>query len=101
MAPLRTRAHYLCGPLVFAVFAFVSRRRGIIGRTGSVGRPHHYLALGAALRTRTEQKMSPRIETYQWLLEGRRDVYLPRRELAIPISCGGFHRRYDRLLVFR
>ena len=54
-----------------------------------------------ALRTRTEQKMSTRIETHQWLLEGRRDVYLPRRELAIPVSCRGFHWRYDRLLVFR
>src|SRR6516225_3128493 len=100
MAPLRTRDHYLCGSLVSAVFAFVSRRRGITCRTGSAGRPHHHLALGAALRTRTKQKMSTRIETYQWLLEGRRDVYLPRRKLAIPVSCGGFHWRYDRLLVF-
>ena len=47
------------------------------------------------------KKMSTRIETHQWLLEGRRDVYLPRRELAIPVSCGGFRWRYDRLLVFR
>jgi hypothetical protein len=31
------------------------------------------------------------VETDQLLLEGRRDVYLPRRKLAIPVSCSGFH----------
>src|ERR1700682_2569268 len=42
-----------------------------------------------------------RIETNQRLLAGRRNLHLPRRELAVPVSFRRFHRRHDRLLVFR
>jgi len=59
------------------------------------------LAPGAALLTRTEQEMPARIETNQRFLEGRRNVHLPGWELAVPVSCRRFHRRHDRLLVFR
>src|SRR5215472_7342438 len=59
------------------------------------------MALGAALRTRDEQEMPAGIETDQRLLEGRRNVHLPGRDLAVPVSCCRFHRCYDRLLVFR
>src|SRR6266481_1069547 len=58
-------------------------------------------ALGATLRTRTEQEMPAGIETNQRLLEGRRNLHLPGWELAVPVSCCRFHRRHDRLLVFR
>src|SRR5215467_9653586 len=58
------------------------------------------MALGAALRTRDEQEMPAGIETDQRLLEGRRNVHLPGRDLAVPVSCCRFHRCYDRLLVF-
>src|SRR5713101_2395116 len=101
MAALRTRDHCLRSPLVSAVLAFVSGRRGIAHGTRSHGSPHDHLALGAALRTRTEQEMPAGIETNQRLLEGRRNVHLPGWELAVPVSCRRFHRRHDRLLVFR
>jgi len=58
------------------------------------------LALGAALFTRTEQKVPAGIETNQRLLEGRRNVHLPRWELAVPVSCRRFRWRHDRLFGF-
>src|SRR5215472_14087248 len=54
------------------------------------------MALGAALRTRDEQEMPAGIETDQRLLEGRRNVHLPGRDLAVPVSCCRFYRRSDR-----
>ena len=57
--------------------------------------------LGAALRTRAEPEMPAGIETDQWLLEGRRNVHLLGRQLAVPVSCRRLHGRHDRLLVFR
>ena len=48
-----------------------------------------------ALRTRTEQEMPAGIETNQRVVEGRRNVHLPERELAVPVSCRRFHRRHD------
>src|SRR5690242_19898103 len=59
----------LRGPLVSAVLAFVSGRRGIDPGTRSRYGPHHHLALGAALRTRTEQEMAAGIE-YQPTVPG-------------------------------
>src|SRR5258708_31600797 len=95
LAALRTRDHCLRGPLVSTVLALVSGRRGIAHGTTSPCRPHDHLALGAALRTRTEQEMPAGIETDQRLLAGRRNVHLPERELAVPVSCRRFHRRHD------
>src|SRR5450759_3378431 len=101
MAAFRTRDHCLRGPLVSAVLAFLSGRRGITHGAESACGPHHHLVLGAALRTRTEQEMPAGIETNQRLLEGRRNLHLPGWELAVPVSRRRFHRRHDRLLVFR
>src|SRR5229473_5605699 len=47
------------------------------------------------------KRVSARIETNQRLLEGRRNVHLPGRELAVSVSCRRLHRRHDRFLVFR
>ena len=44
------------------------------------------------LNKRCRRELKP-----QRLLEGRRNVYLPGRELAVPVSCRGFHWRHDRL----
>src|SRR5260370_35646353 len=70
MAALRTRDHCLRSPLVSAVLAFVSGRRGIAHGARSPCGPHHDLALGAALFTRTAQKVPGGIETRQRRLEG-------------------------------
>ena len=62
---------------------------------------HTTMALGAALRPRTEQETPAGIESNQRLLEGRRNVHFPGRGLAVPGSCRRFHRRHGGLLIFR
>jgi hypothetical protein len=42
---------------------------------------------------RAEPEMPAGIETNQRLMEGRRNVHLPRWELAVPLSCRRFHQR--------
>src|SRR5258708_35402573 len=93
MAALRTRDHCLCSPLVSAVLAFVSGRRGIAHGTRSPCRPHDHLALGAALRTRTEQEMPAGIETDQRLLAGGRNAQFPERGHAGALYCPLFPPR--------
>ncbi len=49
----------------------------------------------------TEREMPRELKPTNGSWRVRRNVHLPRWELAVPVSCCRFHWRHDRLLVLR
>src|SRR5271169_1817986 len=74
MASIRAGGHPHGSGMVFALLAFVPRRRGAIGRAWALGGSRHRLALGPAVRPGVGSAPAQTAQDNKRLLAGGRDV---------------------------
>src|SRR6202040_2640703 len=74
MASIRAGGHPHGSWMVFALLAFVPRRRGAIGRAWTLGGSRHRLALGPAVRPGVGSAPAQTAQGNKRLLAGGRDV---------------------------
>src|SRR5580693_9353050 len=83
--------------MVFALLAFVPRRRGAIGRAWALGGSRHRLALGPAVRSGVGSTPAQTAQDNKRLVAGGRDVRAGERQMGVLVPGRGLHRCDDRL----
>src|SRR5205823_8743946 len=84
-------------PLVSTLWTQLSELGRTHGRAEPQCRSRHNLALGAALCSRTEPALSPRVANDQPFMAGGRNIPSRRGQVDLFISSSGFQRCDDRL----
>src|SRR5208282_3466954 len=97
MAPIRAGGHPYGSGMVFALLAFVPRRRGAIGRAWALGGSRHRLAQGPAVRPGVGSAPAQTTQGNKRLLAGGRDVRPGQRQMGVLVPGLGLDRCDDRL----
>src|SRR5580693_2320946 len=80
MASIRAGGHPHGSGMVFALLAFVPRRRGAIGRAWALGGSRHRLALGPAVGPGVGSAAAQTAQDHKRVLAGGRDVRAGERQ---------------------
>src|SRR3984893_16516097 len=94
-ATFRSRDHRPVCPLVSSVWTQLPESGRTHGRAQPDRRSRHDLALGAALCSRTEPALPPRIAQDEPLVAGGRNLPSRRGQVDLSLPSSGFHRRHD------
>jgi hypothetical protein len=97
MASIRAGGHPHGSGMVFALLAFVPRRRGAIGRAWALGGSRHRLEMGPAVCPGTGAALAPAPQADERLVAGGRDVRPGQRQIGVLVPGGGLDRCDDRL----
>jgi hypothetical protein len=85
------------GGVVFALLAFLQRRRGAFGRAWALGGSRHGLEMGSAVCSGTGATLTPAPQADERLVAGGRDVRAGERQMDVLVPGGGLQRCDDRL----
>src|SRR5580704_5976216 len=97
MASIRAGGHPHGSGMVFALLAFVPRRRGAFGRAWPLGGSRHRLEMGPAVCSGTGAAPAQTAQDNKRLLAGGRDVRAGERQMGVLVPGGGLQRCHDRL----
>ena len=92
MASIRAGGHPHGSGMVFALLAFVPRRRGTIDRAWTLGGSRHRLALGPAVRPGVGSAPAQMAQGNKRLLAGGRDVRPDQRQMGVLVPGRGLDR---------